>query len=238
MLSVVIPAYNEGKRIYSNLCEIDKTIQKISPRFELIIVDDGSTDNTLVEAKRFSKGRQNVKVLSTKNNSGKGGAILIGSCHASGDLIAFVDADLELHPSQLSNFLKIMKETNADVVIGSKRHPLSKLSYPLKRKFLSSCYHLLTLALFGLPVSDTQAGLKLFKRKVLDTVTKKLLVKKYAFDLELLVNIHRKGFKIVEAPIVVVFKRGFGRIGFRSIVPIWIDTMAIFYRTYILRYYD
>jgi hypothetical protein len=92
--------------------------------------------------------------------------------------------------------------------------------------------------MFGLPVRDTQTGLKLFKREVLDKIFPEIVVKAFAFDLEILANAHRLGYKIAEAPVHIDSKREFGRIGIKEIFETWVDTLAIFYRMYILRYYD
>ncbi|MFC1753737.1 hypothetical protein ACFL96_10160 [Thermoproteota archaeon] len=131
-----------------------------------------------------------------------------------------------------------MKLDNADVVIGSKRHPNSILDYPLQRKIISSVYFFLIKLMFGLPIQDTQTGLKLFKSEVLRKVFPKIVVRAFAYDLEILVNAHRLGYKIAEAPVRINSQRKFSRIRIRDIVDTWIDTMAIFYRMYILKYYD
>lgn len=237
-LSIIVPAFNEGPHIHSNLEEIERVARNLSDEFEIVVVDDGSTDGTYDEIMRFANQRKNVRVVNYTSNKGKGHALLKGVEVACGDLIAFIDADLDLHPSQLSYFISAMKETNADIVIGSKRHPLSRVKYPPQRKFLSDAYHLITRLLFGLNISDTQAGLKLFKGQVLKKLSKLIVVKEYAFDLELLVNAHRFGYKIKEVPILIDFKRPFNRLNLAHILKIWIDTMAIFYRIHVLGYYD
>jgi hypothetical protein len=103
---------------------------------------------------------------------------------------------------------------------------------------MSEVYYLLTRLFFRLPVRDTQTGIKLFRREVLDEVFPRLLVKQYAFDLELLVNARRRNYKIVEAPVRLDFQGKFGRIGLRDIWNMLVDTAAIFYRLHILKYYD
>lgn len=238
-LSVIMPAYNEGSRIFDNIAETVRTIEGICPSYELIVVDDGSDDNTYQEVQRAAASFPNIQAKSYINNGGKGNALKYGFRYVTGDLVAFLDADLDLHPRQLKTFIEYMQKYNADVVIGSKRHKLSQIDYPLKRKVLSTGYSLLNKILFNLSVKDTQTGMKLFKREVLEEVFPKVLVKRYAFDLELLVNVRHRGYRITEAPIILDFQRGrFGRIGFEDIKPIAIDTAAIFYRLRILKYYD
>ena len=131
-----------------------------------------------------------------------------------------------------------MEETKADIVIGSKRHPQSTIHYPWHRRIVSSVYFFLVKIMFGLPIRDTQTGLKLFKRDVLKKVFPKVLIKKFAFDLELLVVAHHYGYHITEAPVVVKFNRFLGSVGIKSIWDTWLDTMAVFYRMNILKYYD
>lgn len=237
-LSVLVPAYNEQDIINKNLFEMRSELSKLKIPFEIILIDDGSKDNTLKEARKASKKLKEVKVVSYSKNKGKGHAIVYGFKAVKGDLVTFLDADLELHPRQLKLFLDYLKKFNADVVVGSKRHPESKIKYPFQRKFLSNCFYFLTRILFGIPVKDTQAGIKLYKYKVLKDVLPKIVVKGYAFDLEILVNAHRKGYKIIEAPIDLNFLRISNRVRFRDIKNIFIDTLGILYRLYIKRYYD
>ncbi|MBI4830114.1 MAG: glycosyltransferase family 2 protein [Candidatus Lindowbacteria bacterium] len=242
-LSVLMPAYREGAGIYDNVRETFKILRESNRDFEIIVIDDGSPDNTYEEAERFASQNPRVKIVRNATNLGKGSALREGFSKSTGDLVAFIDADLDLHPRQLQVFFDYMRGENADVVIGSKRHPQSKLYYPFHRKIVSAVYFFLVKLMFRLPIHDTQTGLKLFKRKVLEVVFPQMLVKKFAFDLELLVLAHRHGFKIAEAPVVVDYRPNIGRkirhwVSLNDIYTTWWDTMAIFYRLYILRHYD
>jgi glycosyltransferase involved in cell wall biosynthesis len=242
-LSVLMPAHDEGAGIYDNIAETLKILEGGSRDYEIIVIDDGSFDNTYEEASRFAAHNPSVKLIRNHTNLGKGGALREGFGLSKGDLIVFIDADLDLHPRQLQVFFDYMRNEDADVVIGSKRHPQSKLFYPLHRKVVSTVYFFLVKLLFRLPIHDTQTGLKLFKREVLEKVFPQMLVKKFAFDLELLVLSHKHGYKIAEAPVVVDYRPNIGRKMKRWVRPndiytTWWDTMAIFYRLYILRHYD
>lgn len=237
-LSVIVPAHNEGYHIRESLKLLIRELDKLGLKYGLIVVDDGSTDNTHSEALSSLRGKDNMRVLRYDKNKGKGHAIKHGSMIAHGDIVTFIDADMELHPKQIRALIDYMEKHSADVVVGSKLHPHSKVNYPLNRKVLSRIYQLMNFMLFGLSTRDTQAGLKIFKRKALQDIMRKVIVKRYAFDLELLVNAHHRGYKIVEAPIVLDYKRGFGRIGVGDMWNIFFDTCAIFYRLRILRYYD
>ncbi len=242
-LSVLMPAHDEGAGIYDNLKETQNVLHEGGGDYEIIVIDDGSTDNTYEEVLRFASENPCVKPVRNRTNLGKGGALREGFACSSGERVVFLDADLDLHPSQLQVFFDHMRSEDASVVIGSKRHPQSKLYYPLHRKIVSAVYFFLVKLMFRLPIHDTQTGMKLFEREVLEKVFPQMLVKKFAYDLELLVLTHRLGFKIAEAPVVVDFRPNIDRklkrwISLRDIFTTWWDTMAIFFRLHILGHYD
>lgn len=238
-ISVIIPAYNESDNILNTIRETIKVFEKVGNSYEIVVVDDGSEDDTYKEAKKASDGNNCIKVIRcSERNRGKGFAIKSGFKHISGDLVVFMDADLDLHPEQIKILFKHLKEKKADVVIGSKRHPDSIVAYPWYRKIMSDIYYFLILVLFNLPVRDTQTGLKMFKFESLEKAIERNLVKRFAFDLELLLIIHKLGYKIVDAPVKLVFKpKKFRSVGLKEIFYVLRDTAAIFYRFYILNYY-
>lgn len=231
LVSVIIPCYNEGERINHNLHECLLTLKLIGLPFEIIAVNDGSSDDTFQEITRLAITNPEIIPVTYSRNAGKGYALRMGALKARGDLIVFMDADLEIHPKHATLFIQEMRSTGADMVIGSKRHPRSVVDYPKKRQMLSWGYHILVRVLFGLRLSDTQPGFKLLRREVLEEELGKVKANRYAFDLELLVNAYADGFKIVEAPIELNFSRAFGgRIGYRSVNHIFKETMGIFVR--------
>ncbi|MFZ1123949.1 MAG: glycosyltransferase [Candidatus Baltobacteraceae bacterium] len=238
-ISVVMPAYNEAAFITSNVHETVATLTGLNYDFEVIVVDDGSTDQThLAAAQVLSAHAHRVRVVRYDRNEGKGNALICGSGYASGDLIAFLDADMDLHPSQLARFFEILEASGADAVIGSKWHKESRVSYPVLRKVYSLTYFTFVRLLFGLPVRDTQTGLKLFRANALKSTLPYLLAKRFAFDVELLANMHRRGYKIVSAPVTLSFKRTLGRIRIKHVWRTFLDTLAIFYRMHLIHYYD
>ena len=237
-VSIIMPAHNEANHIASSLEETIRTFDNFGCDYEIIVVDDGSQDSTYQELEKVASRSNRILIKRNRANYGKGRALKRGFRAATGEFIVFLDADMDLHPGQIQTFFDIMRLDEADVVIGSKRHPNSKLNYPLHRKIVSSVYFFLIYLMFGLPIRDTQTGLKLFKREVLKKVFPKILIKKFAYDLEILVNVHHLGYKIVEAPIALNSQRRLSRIGLKAIYTTWWDTMAIFYRMYILKYYD
>jgi glycosyltransferase involved in cell wall biosynthesis len=240
LLSLVVPAYRQEKTIVKDLQNLDKVLSSLSLDHEIIVVIDGEVDKTLQRTRTVKKS--NVKVFSYKKNIGKGFAIKYGVEHAKGDIIGFIDSGMDLDPTEISIMLDIMEWNKADIVVGSKLHPESKVNYPLTRKILSWGYRTLTHLVFGFSVKDTQVGLKLFKRNVAKDVFSKIIVKRFAFDIEVLAVAYKLGYKtIVEAPIKLNFK-GASSITSSSFwrVIFWMlwDTATVFYRLRILRYYD
>jgi len=239
-ISILMPAHEEGHHIYENVLEVAATFDNFLLKYEIVVVDDGSEDDTFEEALKVQRelGASRVKVIQNPINHGKGFALKAGFEKTSGDYILFLDADLDIHPRQVGRFFQIMNAGDCDVVIASKRHPQSHLVYPLTRKVLSNFYYLMTRIIFGLPVKDTQTGLALFKREVLEKVFPRIVVKKYAFSLEVLVLAHEFGYKIKEAPVDIDFKKNFGHIDPRDIRNIFVDTLGIFYRLRIIKFYE
>ncbi|MBU1726229.1 MAG: glycosyltransferase [Candidatus Omnitrophica bacterium] len=238
-VSIIMPAYNEAGHIASSIEETARTFDEFGCPWELIVMDDGSTDGTFEKARTLlSKYPGRLIVKKNSFNMGKGRALKRAVHYISGDYVVFLDADMDLHPLQVQTLFDIMRLDKADIVIGSKLHPNSIVNYPLQRKIISYGYYLLIRMLFDLPCHDTQTGLKLFKADVVEKVFPRVLVKKFAFDLEVLVNAHHLGFKITEAPIVLSPQRHFDRIGSQAVFATFWDTAAIFYRMNILKYYD
>jgi glycosyltransferase involved in cell wall biosynthesis len=237
--SILIPAFNEASTIISTIMETVKVLENFNSNYEILIIDDGSIDNSFNTIKAFlEKNNKRVKIERYFPNKGKGFALKYGFNFLKGRYVLFLDADLDLHPSQLINLYAIMQENNADVVIGSKKNKASILNYPKIRKFLSSVYYFLIKVLFNLPVKDTQTGIKLFKYGVLKDCFPMVMVNRYAFDLELLLIINKRGYKIMEAPINLNAKRKFGRIGIKDTFKVFKDTVGVFWRFYIKRYYN
>ena len=239
-ISVLIPAFNEEEGIITTINETIKVLNELENDYEVIIVDDGSKDNTYeIVSKNLLNFNGKVKIEKYGKNIGKGYAIKHGFNFVTGDYVLFLDADMDIHPNQINIFLDLMRKNDADIVMGSKRHKNSVVDYPLSRKIYSNIYYFLIKILFGLPVRDTQTGFKLFRYSSLKNSIKKIVIKKYAFDLELLVVSKIQKCKIIECPIILKPTRNYyNRIGFKAIMNIIIDTMAIFYRYRILKYYD
>lgn len=239
LLSVIVPSYKQERTIVKDLRRIEKVLRGIRYDYEIILVVDGRVDKTYEKAKRIKTAK--LRVYQYPKNQGKGFALRFGFKKAKGDYIAFIDAGMEIDPNGLSLLLEHLEWYDADIIVGSKRHLASVVFYPLDRQILSLGYYWLVRLLFQFKVKDTQAGIKIFKKRVLRTVLPVLLVKNYALDVEMLAVAHRFGFqKIYESPIKLKFQfESLTKAStLRAIWNILVDTMAIYYRLNVLRYYD
>ncbi len=238
-LSILMPFLNEEKIIVRNTHEVIRVLKELNFNYEIILIDDGSRDNSYKILKKEFSGHPRVKIVRNYHNFGKGWALKTGYEFSTGDYIMFLDSDLELSPYHIPNFFRVMIAEKADAVIGSKLHHDSILTYPLKRRIMSLVYYSVIKLLFGLPVMDSQTGIKLFKREALEMSLPKVLVKHFAFDIELLIVLHKNHKKIAPAPIELKYTRGsFGNIKLNMIIKTFIDTLAVFFRDKILRFYN
>ena len=236
-LSVIVPAYNEEGIIVKTVEEIKRVLESANIDYEIVVVDDGSEDKThLVVKKRFSKDPRVIVVR--KENGGKGSAIKYGFEFTRGKYVGFIDADLEIHPKYLMKLLVELINNNSDAAIGSKRVRGANFRYknPLRR-VLSRAYFLMVQTLFNLPVKDTQVGIKLFRRSAFEDVLKRVTCKRYTFDLELIVVANLLGYKISEIPVVIEFRRR-NRIKLKDIWKMLLDTLGVYYRAKVIRYYE
>ena len=235
-LSIILPAYNEGENIYDNILCVCKTLGERN--FEIIVVDDGSADNTYTEAKRAEDDGYPVRAILQEENRGKGATLFHGFEFTSGERIAFLDADLEIAPEYLLDLLDVMDDTNADVVAGVK--DMSDNQFPWLRRAMSKVYKRSVAFLFGLSISDTQTGIKLFKREVLEATVPRLSISRFAFDIELLVASSRFGYKIVEYPVKIIYSRSgrLGRMNSSSIFGAFRDTFSIYSRASFWRWLE
>ncbi len=238
LLSIIVPAYKAEKTIEEDLRRIEEVAKQLRYDYEIICVADGKTDKTFEKAKNVVS--QKIKVLGYKLNQGKGFAVRYGMTRAKGDYVAFIDAGMDIDPNGISLILEHMEWYEADIIVGSKRHPASEIEYPFSRRILSFTAQMIIWVLLGLRVRDTQVGLKIFRKKVLDDVLPRLLLKRFAFDVELLAVANSLGYhRIYEAP--VKLQCNFGStvkiFGGNGIFQALTDVLAVFYRLKILHYY-
>lgn len=241
LLSVIVPAYKEPQ-IFERVCELEAMLksQESLYDFEIIVVVDGKDSETWQSAQKAATAK--IRIEGYEPNKGKGYAVRYGMARAKGEIVAFIDGGLEISPASLRLALEHFQWYNADVIVGSKYHPASKVGASFTRRVVSRLTHWLVRVLFGLRISDTQAGLKIFRREVLEAVLPRLLVKRWAFDVEMLAVAHYLGFrKIYEAPIELYHRDFSSKIRILGPNGMWksfLDTLAIYYRMRILHYYD
>jgi glycosyltransferase involved in cell wall biosynthesis len=234
-LSVIVPAYRDGAKIQGNLERLQSALDATGMTWEIVVVVDGDP-LTAQFAQRARSSR--VHVYAYQQNRGKGFALRYGMTKARGELVTMIDSDMEIAPEEIGRMTRLLDLYGADMVVGSKRHPLSEVHYPRFRRFQSLCYQLLVRILFRVNLRDTQTGLKVMRREVADRVIQVALVKRFAFDLELVVLAHRFGFRrIIEAPVRIEY--GFSSTtNFRAALRVVWDTLAIFYRMRLRHWYD
>ena len=235
-LSLILPAYNSGEFIAANIKTVLSALEKLERPFEVIVVCDGSTDGTAGCARGVEDER--VRVVAYERNEGKGHAVIHGAAAARGRLVGWLDADLDIDPEVIVRAVHEFDAEPVDAVIGSKRAPGSKVHYPLIRRFYSIGFQALVRLLFRVNVRDTQVGAKVFRREMLDTVAPLLLVKRYAFDLEVLAVGAEFGFdRVREVPIALDYKFTGSGINQDAVKRMFVDTLAIAYRVHLRHWY-
>lgn len=242
LLSLVVPAYKQEKTIIKDVENLNKVLSSLSCEYEILVVEDGMLDGTAKKLSSIKSKIKSLKILGYPKNQGKGFAVKYGMLHAKGDIIGFIDAGMDLDPSEISIALDLMDWNKADIIVGSKLHPESKVNYPLWRKILTWGYRTLTHLMFGFSVRDTQVGLKFFRKKVAHDVFSRIIIKRFAFDVEVLTVAYKLGYKrIYESPIKLNFS-GVSSISaktfWRAVFWMLWDTAAVYYRLRVLHYYD
>jgi glycosyltransferase involved in cell wall biosynthesis len=234
-VSVILCAYNEGDVIEDSIDKVDSVMLKSGWNYEIVVVDDGSIDDTRKKAFkcRDEKNNDHLKVVVHEKNAGKGAAIRTGFAHAGGRFVVAIDSDLDVDPYLIPNYVEALK-TN-DIAVGSKWNPMSRTVMTSKRKVLSFGFNALSRLLTGIKLRDTQAGLKAFRRTVFDRMAPKFIVERYAFDLEMMSACNHAGFKIVELPVNVHVE---SMVGFKEILRMSLDMVRVAYRLRVKKYYQ
>jgi dolichol-phosphate mannosyltransferase len=192
-----MPAFQLGTVIEQNIDTVFETLADSKP--EVVVVDDGSTDGTSEAIERALTRHPELVTVRLPINQGKGRALLAGFEASGGDRVVFLDADLDLPPDQIPALIDHLD--SADIVVGTKRASMATGAYPGLRRVLSRIFAFATGGIFRLPVSETQTGLKAFRREVLEAIAGSVKIDRYAFDIELLVRAHAAGYSMVETPV-------------------------------------
>jgi glycosyltransferase involved in cell wall biosynthesis len=227
-LSVIIPVYNEEKRLPKTLKEINDYLRKQKFESEIIVVSDGSTDRTCEVVEGLKSQIPNLKLICEKINKGKGYGVKIGMLNAKGKYRLFTDADNSTPISEIEKFWPEF-EKGADVVIASRDIKGAILDPPqtLFRRFVGEVFKYLRKIIVGLwEIEDTQCGFKCFKGEVAEKIFPKCKIERFAFDPEVLLIAKKMGFKIKEVP--VYWKNDLqSKVKFKSMVKMLIDLFKI-----------
>lgn len=231
-ISIIIPLYNEESNLSSLMTRLKGSLNTSLLDYEILLVNDGSADKTGQIIKEEEMKDPRVKSISYTKNKGKGYAVRAGVLNSEGDIVLFFDGDLDISPNEIKTYIKELEE--CDLVIASKAHPLSEVTCPAHRKFLSKAYSLLVRHVVGIKLRDTQSGLKGGGGPVLRKIFEVMLVHGYAFDVELLAIASTFDVRIRELPVRITLNSTFDIL---QIARMFIDTLKISYRLKIARYY-
>ena len=203
-LSIIIPAYNEGKKMRVTLEKILGYFWSRNASFEIIVVDDGSEDKGGEIVGDFSKKYPEVKILRHRTNLGKGAAVKTGVLEARGDYILFSDADLSTPIEEIEKLLMEVKEKEYDIAIGSRGLPDSKtvVFQPWYRRWVGRFFPRLVHLLVFKDIKDTQCGFKLFKKDVARKLFSSQRITGFSFDVETLYLAKKRGYRIKEIPVI------------------------------------
>ncbi len=205
-VSVVIPAYNEENRIRGVITKYSD----FHPSYEIIVVCNGCTDATVPIVEEIARSDFRIKLMVFEEKLGKGGAIMKGFKSASGNYLGFLDSDEAVGPEDYLKLIDAVKNKGFDGAIGSRRIEGAKIisDRSLPRRFASTVFNKLARGITGLEFNDTQCGAKIFRRNPLNEVRGDIYSVGYEFDVELLLRLKKRGYKIVEVP--VKWKHGGG----------------------------
>lgn len=224
-VSIIIPVYNCAEKIDLLLDSIKGSLEQWSGTYELIIVNDGSTDNTLRLLEDRYALDPKVRIFSYPVNKGKGHAVKTGILACVGSKCLFIDGDMDILPKGIQTYFKELEE--CDMVVASKRHKFSKVACSTSRKFLSFAFNIFVRLTTGISVRDTQSGLKAGDSILLKEIFSSMIVSRYAFDVELLVLAKKAGLAVREMPVELSVRSKFK---VSEIINMSCDVLRIAYR--------
>lgn len=235
-ISIVIPSFNPGTAIGAHVYEIVRECKRLATNLEVIVVSDGSKDESveLLDSIDF-EGFQHVRL---RTNTGKGFALREGMSRAKGDYVGFIDADGDIPAEVLSALLAALIQTDSHIAFASKTHGESFISVSRLRKVVSSIFQRILRLLFDLDVQDTQTGAKMFSRKVLNSVLPTLRENGFSFDVEFFVSASNRGFRqFVEVPVRII-RTGDSTVSLLRTFQTFTELLRIFVRSRILLDYE
>lgn len=200
-VSIILTGYNEGPCLEENLIRIKEILQGTRYSWELILIDDKSSDATPGIFQRFAKDANNIQVYLHQENVGRGGTVMEGIRKARGRIVGYLDTDLELLPVHIPEFIRSI-EKGSDIAIATRIYRV--YWHNLIRTVLSSGYIFITKTILGIPFEDTEAGYKFFDREKVLPILKNIKDQRWFFDTEIVLRSVKKGLKIVEIPVIFI----------------------------------
>ena len=201
-LSIVIPAYNESARIEATLARVLECVDTRHWDAEILVVDDGSTDNTVDIVHQWMARHRQLHLVKNPGNRGKGYSVRNGLLQSAGEIVMFTDADLSAPIEEAVRLIEAL-DAGADVAIGSRWLDKQKqtVHQPLYRRFFGRCFNGVTRKVMGLPFKDTQCGFKAFRRNAAQTIFRLQTIERWGFDPEILFIARKLKYTIVEVPV-------------------------------------
>jgi dolichyl-phosphate beta-glucosyltransferase len=204
-VSIIVPVYNEENRIKPFITDMENFMKKLK-NYELIFVDDGSRDGTLNILRELAKKHRSVRIMTYKENRGKGYAIKKGVMAANGKKVIFIDADGSIRPKEIKNMLPLLDKY--DVVVGDRTHYESNVNQPLLRKITGKLFNLYVNVLFGVRIRDNLCGFKGFKNNIGKVLFRNQLSDKWIFDVEMFYKIRKNNYSMNQMSIKWEHKKG------------------------------
>ncbi|WP_050061533.1 dolichyl-phosphate beta-glucosyltransferase [Silvibacterium bohemicum] len=200
--SIVIPAYNESARIGRALIEVVRSVEKNGWNAEVLVVNDGSSDDTAAIVRAFAANHPIIRLIENDGNRGKGYSVRHGMLEAAGSVVMFTDADLSSPMDEAERLFGALRE-GADVAIGSRWLDRGRqtIHQPIYRQFFGRCFNAVTRMVMRLPFADTQCGFKAFTRSAAQTVFQLQRIERWGFDPEILFIALKRGYQVREVPV-------------------------------------
>jgi dolichyl-phosphate beta-glucosyltransferase len=226
--SFVIPAYNESVRLRPTLDEILRYTREQNWNAEILVVNDGSSDDTARIVREYGKLHPQVLLVENPGNRGKGYSVRNGMVHALGDIVLFTDADLSSPMSEASKLFDAI-EQGADIAIGSRwiRTELQTERQPLYRQLFGRIFNLALRVILGLNFADTQCGFKAFRRDAVQVIFPQQRIERWGFDPEILYLARRAGMRVEEVPVLWAHSEGTRLHPFRDGMRMFVEVLRI-----------
>ena len=202
-LTVIIPAYNEEKRLGGTLEKIRAYLDGKPWSYEVIVVDDGSRDGTVDLVEKWEKGFPQLRHVKNATNRGKGFSVRNGMLRGKGRLLLFTDSDLSTPIEDIDKLMDAI-DGGCDMAIGSRAIEGSNVlvSQPAYRVFMGKVFNLLVRIIFGSSIRDTQCGFKLFRREAAEVIFPRQTIWRFGFDVEIVFIGERLGYRVCEVPVI------------------------------------